>query len=202
MNKELSTNFNDNDIRIFDFDESVKKAWITKKKNIITQNARFENIVYQHDYIKHDSDWYNGFKQHGNNWKACMTKMVNTNGDRYRDWIMIPDHSCQKLIRYAGLIREEMMLPYNENRFNRFQYFSGAYWVAKKSIMREIPLNEKLAWGQGEDVEWSEKYRRKYKFSMNIKSRVHLLKHHHPVWRLPPPEKMKKMIEFIGKFPR
>ena len=32
------------------FDETYKKDWITRKKNIITSEARYTNIVYMHDY--------------------------------------------------------------------------------------------------------------------------------------------------------
>ena len=43
--------------------------------------------------------------------------------------------------------------------------------------MLEYPLNEKLIWGQGEDVIWSMEVRKKYKFSMNKYSAVELLKY-------------------------
>ena len=33
----------------------------SKKKNIITQNAKYENIVYMHDYIVLDNNWYKGY---------------------------------------------------------------------------------------------------------------------------------------------
>ena len=51
-------NYMKSKVRIFQFNESVKKAWITRKKNIITQNASFENIVYMHDYFYFSDDWY------------------------------------------------------------------------------------------------------------------------------------------------
>ena len=40
-----------NNIKHVDFDETIKSGWITKKKNLITENASNENIVYMHDYI-------------------------------------------------------------------------------------------------------------------------------------------------------
>ena len=55
-------------------------------------------------------------------------------------------------------------------------YFSGTYWVSKKKIMREFPLNEQLVWGQGEDVLWSRQVRERYEFCMNKYSEVKLLK--------------------------
>jgi hypothetical protein len=55
-------------------------------------------------------------------------------------------------------------------------YFSGAYFVAKKKVMLEIPLDETRGWGEGEDVVWSAAFTRKYEFSMNPLSSVALLK--------------------------
>ena len=35
---------------IIPFNESIKHAWITRKKNLITINSRYQNVVYSHDY--------------------------------------------------------------------------------------------------------------------------------------------------------
>ena len=48
-------------IKIIDFDESIKKAWITKKKNIIIDESKFENIAIVHDYVFFDKNWYEGY---------------------------------------------------------------------------------------------------------------------------------------------
>jgi hypothetical protein len=61
-------------------------------------------------------------------------------------------------------------------------YFSGSYWVAKKEVMEEFPLNEDLLWGQSEDVEWSKRIREKYNFSINENSKVKLLKYKYPIF--------------------
>ena len=51
-------------------------------------------------------------------------------------------------------------------------YVSGAYWVATKEFMMKHPLNERLSWGEGEDVEWSYRARRDWNYKMNTKSTV------------------------------
>jgi hypothetical protein len=55
-------------------------------------------------------------------------------------------------------------------------YISGSYWVAKKDVMLEFPLDESLSWGEGEDVLWSKQVREKYKFNMNTNSSVFIIK--------------------------
>ena len=40
-----NSKINRNKTFVIEFDESIKKSWITKKKNLITQNAKYSNIV-------------------------------------------------------------------------------------------------------------------------------------------------------------
>ena len=155
------------------FDESQKKAHITKKKNIGTEYAKYDNIVYLHDYISLLPGWYEGMKRFGDDWYVCMTKVLNVDGTRYRDWVVDPtvDTSAQ-IGENAGRNR---LLPYSA-ALNSIQYISGAYWIAKKGVMTEFPLNEDLVWGEGEDIEWSQRVREKYPFSLNDGSAVSLLR--------------------------
>lgn len=177
--------------KIIKFDENIKSKWITKKKNIITQNSKFENIVYLHDYIIFEDDWYNGFLKFGNKFDVCMNIINNYDGTRYRDWcICIWDNTKIEEIIGPSL---KCNMPYDETRFKKHMYFSGCYWVAKKSIMLEFPLDERLIWGQGEDVFWSSKVRKKYNFSMNKFSNVKLLKQKNPIYTIADDEIIKKL---------
>lgn len=163
--------------KVIEFDESVFPAWITRKKNIVTDLAQFENVVYLHDYIELDDKWYEGFLKFGNDFDVCMTKITNTDGTRYRDWfICIWDNPI--IMQIAGPERK-CLIPYDENRFKKHMKFSGAYWVAKKEVMLEVPLDERLGWNDpkgGEDYVWSKEIREKYEFSMNSYSEVKLIK--------------------------
>lgn len=149
-----------------DFNENAKLSWITKKKNMITQNAKYENIVYLHDYIALDSNWYSGFQHFGNDWDVCMSPMVNTDGTRYRDWCLNP----------WKVKDSALQLPYNVPSLNEIMYISGAYWVAKKSVMEQYPLNDTLSWGESEDIEWSMRCLPNVVYKLNLDSKVHLLK--------------------------
>jgi len=157
------------------FDESVKHAWVTKKKNLITEHASFDNIVYAHDFIYFDNNWYNGFLSHGDDFNVCMNVILNADGSRFRDWTLWTDNG-----NHADAVTNpelKCLLPYNVINLSKFMYISGSYWVAKKKIMEEYPLNEELSWAEGEDVEWSKLVREKHEFSMNPNSTVRLLKY-------------------------
>ncbi len=77
-------------IKQIDFDESIKPAWITKKKNLITENASFENIVYIHDYIILEKNWYSEFVKFGDNWNVCINPIKNLDNTRFRDLVLYP----------------------------------------------------------------------------------------------------------------
>lgn len=181
-------------MRLMPFDESKKKAWITRKKNIITENAKYDNIVYMHDYITLNPGWYEGFLKFGNDFDLCMTPIQNANGTRFRDWTLWPDD----LTHILGQWNRHYLLPYEETRLSKYMYFSGAYWVAKKHVMREFPLDESLSWGESEDVKWSKEVREKYEFKLNTHSSVKLLKQKDPVFDNITPEMLTTLKNHAG----
>lgn len=160
------------------FDETIP-MWITRKKNIITSIAKYDNIVYMHDYIVICDGWYRGFLQYGDNFNVCMNKIINNDGTRYRDWTLWADD-----VKQLGVPNREYLLPYNITSLSKYMYFSGAYWVVKKNVMQEFPLDERRLWGQGEDVVWSKLIRQKYDFSINSLSSVKLLKQKDVIFRI------------------
>jgi len=134
------------DVKVIRFDDSQRNMWITKKKNIITSEARYENIVYMHDYLSLGSDWYTKFLEFGTDWDICMNAIKNPEGSRILDWMGLPDDNI-----YGNVV-----LPY-EYAGSSGMYIPGYFWVAKKSLMTEYPLNEDFSWGEGEDIEWSKR---------------------------------------------
>ena len=158
------------------FDEGLKNNWITKKKNLITENSKYENIVFMHDYLYLSEDWYQGQLKSGNDFDIRMDKIVNKDGSRFRDWCLWPDNYYDNDKSTENIIKGNALLPYNITNLTKFQYISGSYWVAKKSLMLNNPLNENLSWGESEDVEWSKRVRQKNRIEMNINSSVHLNK--------------------------
>lgn len=170
-----NTKLNKPNTRVISFDETVKRAWITKKKNIVTENAKYENIVYSHDYILFENDWYRGYLKYGNNFKVCMNRVLNADRSRFHDWIIWPHN--ENFMDEIVLPKRHCLIPYDMTHLSKYMYISGSYWVAKKELMKEFPLNEELCWSDGEDTEWSFRVREKYNFSMNRHSTVKTLKY-------------------------
>ena len=180
-------------VRHISFDESIKKGWITRKKNIIAEKARHDNIVFMHDYVMLGDGWYQEFLKFGNDWDICMNAVINSNLKRYRDWITFDhpniDPTNRQVVNHpVSWTQHEpwcpdgrevngggTLMPYDYN--GKHMYISGTYWVAKKHVMEAEPLNEDLYHCESEDVEWSLRVRDKYKYVMNEMSKVHLLRY-------------------------
>ena len=154
-------------VRHIPFEDERVPGWITRKKNLIAQNALYENCVIMHDYIGLDKDWAAGFEIFGNNWNVAMTPVEDFFGRRFYDWVSWDSPIYPK---YAPI-------PYSTKDHTSFQFISGAYWVAKTEFMLDHPLDENLSWGQSEDVEWSLRVRNKG-LVLNPYSKVRHLKKH------------------------
>ena len=180
---------------IIPFNETIRPSWITRKKNLITINSRYENIVYSHDYVLFEPGWYDGFLKYGEDFKICMNKFVNPDNSRFRDWVIWPhnDNFMDDIV----LPNRECLIPYDITHLSKYMYISGTYWVAKKSVMMEFPLNENLCWGQGEDVFWSKQVRQKYNFSINQFSTVKSLKFKDPAFNITGQDTADKLREVV-----
>ena len=173
------------------FNESIKQAWITRKKNLITINSRYQNVVYSHDYVVFEPGWYEGFLQFGEDFKICMNKFVNPDYSRFRDWVIWPHN--ENFMDGIVLPNRECLIPYDMTHLSKYQYISGTYWVAKRQVMEDHPLDDNLCWGQGEDVDWSKRVRQRYNFSMNSYSTVRSLKFKDPAFNITGEETIQKL---------
>lgn len=146
-----------------------RKNWITKKKNMLVAESQYENVVLMHDYFEFDKNWYVEFNRFGDEWDICSNAQNLEDGRRHwLDWTVWDDPLYE---RYTGLCYE------NWDR-TRHMYISGGFYLVKKKIAMENPLNECLVWGQAEDVEWSMRIRNKYLIKCNGKSSVRHCKRH------------------------
>ena len=178
---------NTNKIQIIHFNENEKAGWITRKKNIIVQQAKYENVVLLHDYITLGENWYEGFLQFGNDFDFCVNKIINKNGNRYRDYTLFPYKVDYLNIDYSPgcdidpYFNNNCLLPYdfiNNIRTNKYMYISGGYYVIKKHIASKHLLDENLVWNRGEDVEYSKRlHNNGIIIKCNKFSSVHFLKY-------------------------
>lgn len=167
-------------LKLFFFDETIKKGWITKKKNILVEKSNFENVCLIHDYVSFDTDWYEGFQKFDTDWDVCMMKILDINKIRWRDWLLWPHCLYYKhgyIIEHNNVRLAPNRLLYSDTRYiNTDMYISGTVIIGKRDFLKQHKFNENLCWGQGEDCEWSKNCRPFWKYKMNINSTMHLLK--------------------------
>lgn len=174
------------------FDESQMPRWITRKKNIIAQHASYDNICLMHDYVMLCDSWLQANDDFGYDWLTCMHRVLNNDGARYRDWCVIYNDAYMKerIDNVNFPPGEGRMLNYSTRGHERWQYYSGTYFCSKREILLNVPLNERLTAGAGEDVEWSREIYRQYGpevFQINEHASVKLLKKKpHVKWQSEP----------------
>lgn len=143
---------------------------ISHKKNLAAREARFDKLCVMHDYVSLCPGWRKGLEEFGTDWDVAMTIVLNADGSRHRDW-MCWNHP---LIATGKRNVEACLLPYDS--YTRYMYISGAYFCVKRDFFLSYPLNERLFWGEAEDVEWSLRVRNLTRFRMNTNSSVQYLK--------------------------
>lgn len=142
------------------FDSKLLKPLITLKKDIGVRLCQYDKVVLTHDYILFESGWKNGWDNYGENFEVAVNCILNKDGSRYRDWLVWD---------YPNI--GPALLPYHVEA-HQYQYISGTYFVVKRDFYLAHPLNTSLRWGEGEDVEWSLRIRKKINFKFNSNSTV------------------------------
>ena len=203
-----NSNVSGKNTTVIPFDENERPNWITRKRNIVTENAKHENIAYSHDYYVFNEDWYDGYLRYGDNFKVCLNRVLNKRNERYMDWLIWPfNRSPMDKIVSSGLQTEiekdhanrECLIPYDITHLSKYMYVNASYFVAKKSIMKRFPFDENKVWGMGDDVEWSMRYR-SYPgntFSINSRSTNIILKDKKSPFKECSPDTVEKLISFI-----
>lgn len=146
-----------------EFDETEKEGWITRKKNVLVDSAKYDNVVVMHDYYTFDKDWYTNFVEFGDEWDVCSNAQQLINGNRhFTDWVT---WDSPIFPRYTAM-------AYDDWSHTRCMYQSGGYMIVKKDFYKKFPMNEEMTWGTAEDVEWSLRMRTSALWKCNGKSIV------------------------------
>ncbi|MEN9406979.1 MAG: hypothetical protein RLZZ455_195 [Candidatus Parcubacteria bacterium] len=136
---------NEKNFRYIAFNERAERGWITKKKNLICNVARYENLCILHDRLVFEKDWFKGMRKFGNAFEllGCVQRDFET-GIRAGDWLT-----------HGGKIHERYKISRLEYTDWDFAlYLSGQLTIIKKSIWEKVLWDETKYWGE-EDVDFS-----------------------------------------------
>lgn len=148
----LTTTINRKNVIHIPFDESqiAPMVWLTKKKNLGVKHSNYEVVVVMHDYHVFSPNWYEEFEKFGTDWDICIQQLFAIGGERGNGWRNQPIPGYPE-IPFA------MTIPWDIDCFIPYMPIQGAYWVAKKHVMLESPLEEnlELTGASDSDIEWS-----------------------------------------------
>jgi len=139
--------------RLLDFDHHSEKGWITRKKNVICEKAKYENILIEHDRFYLDKGWYEGMKEYGSYFEVLCCEQEfgkytlgwNVHGGRITSKIPEPD-----LIGHITVVDDLHPADWSTKIITH-----NGISIMKKSIWAVRPWNEDLFWGDDEDLEMS-----------------------------------------------
>lgn len=142
----------DNDIRYISFTEHDDKGWITKKKNLICQHAKYTNIVVVHDRINFDKCWFEGVKKWGNYFDVLGGPIAYpTEGVTQVNWDTMGFRSTPEMLKKASAVSAAL----DPSDWDQYAIIGGPVIILKKYIWELEKWKETLFWGEWEDVELS-----------------------------------------------
>jgi hypothetical protein len=136
--KYLSDIENEGDIR----------APISKKKNIIASHCTHQNIMILHDRYTLPSDWHLKMIEYGNYFELLSMPNIGGNKGRVSDWNVYSSLP-------SGVNRKDLILP-EYTQWSPWWYAQGGILIVKKDLYLSSPLDDRLHWGELEDVQFSQ----------------------------------------------
>lgn len=124
------------------------RAPITIKKNKIVKAANYQNMMILHDRYLLPSDWFEKMKNYGNYFDLLTMANIGPKGGRVIDWLEFRGKPSELLNR----------INYNLDykKWSDNWYSQGGLLIIKKHLYEQNKLDERLFWGELEDLQFSQ----------------------------------------------
>lgn len=113
-----------------------KKLEQHKKRQIMTSQAKYENIIFLKDYHILHANWYTNIKMYNDDFKVIIGKVLFENNTRYLDRC-VGGYSHENYDYRNGIL-----IPYEINHCGILKkldmYVSGATFLVKKSLINKL----------------------------------------------------------------
>lgn len=162
-------------VRIVGEDIVAPPVQISRKKNRLAEEARYENLCILHDRVFLPRDFHQAINNFGDNFPISTFQSLyfddhwNTIPRRYSDVgkmmsslankpLGLSRSSNSELSHFAPSVLAELeeagFLYSNALRYERERYYAtGSLYLAKRSVWLKCPQDEAIAWAEFEDIE-------------------------------------------------
>ncbi|MCG8650244.1 MAG: glycosyltransferase [Pirellulales bacterium] len=130
-------------LRQIEFTVEDPYGWITRKKNILCQQARYSDIVICHDRFEFTQNFFDRFEDWGHSYGLAAARIVLPGGKRALDWGAVRGKNlswCR-----GGLL--------NYRDYSAGSYVPGGITMIRKRFWETCRWDESLFWNEHEDVE-------------------------------------------------
>jgi hypothetical protein len=140
----------DFDIKVIELKKRENSAWITKKKNLLIEMSKFQNVMIVHDRIYLSEQWFQGMKKWGDNFEVLAVPQILKKTGRLLPCWAHYKFDLKTLYRWNVPIG---LMDFKD--WGKHMLDCGPVLIAKKHILLSHPFNESLYWGEFEDCELS-----------------------------------------------
>jgi GT2 family glycosyltransferase len=130
-------------VRQIVFSDRDDVGWITKKKNLICDAAKYSDILVCHDRFALTPTFCSDFDSWGYAYGIAAPRLRLPNGRRAVDWAVV---SSQNHVWSSG-----GLLDYRS--YSPYVYVPGGATIVRKEFWRRFPWDENFYWNEHEDVE-------------------------------------------------
>lgn len=153
-------------VRIVGTDIPAPPVHITRKKNVLAQEARYENLCIIHDRVLLPSNFWSAMVAFGDHYPLTGLQSFyfvdrhNLIPRKYSDFNSIEQDLTRELdIHHVSKkdipLISKLFYCYQHPARSQFghDYLTGSLYIAKKSLWQFCPQNEALYWNDYEDIE-------------------------------------------------
>ena len=149
---------NDPRVSAIDLDEPEPRGWITRKKNLIADRARFDNLCLLHDRYVITPDWAEALSTYGQCYSFLTFPQVYYAGvdhqfpQRYPDYqLLAQDRGIQGALATSVYDADRVFHP-DYDDFSETAFCCGGLYLARRSLWNQVRQDDALFHCEWEDI--------------------------------------------------
>ncbi len=145
-------------VTAIDLDRPEPRGWITRKKNLIADRARYDNLCLLHDRYVVTPEWAEALTGYG----ACYSFVTfpqvyyadtgNHFAQRYPDYQLLDQHGGIDAAMDSGVYDADRVFHPDYDDFSETAFCCGGLYIARRSLWNLVRQDEALFHCEWEDV--------------------------------------------------